>query len=135
MESVVGTVRSAPATASIAFLNRDTTGHHSAAERSVRFFVYWFARLVLNLLRAIPELVWVLVCILVIGIGPFAGAIAIGFHTAGVLGKLYAEAMEEAPRAPIEALYAVGARPLQVFLCAVWPQAKPMLFNYSLLRW
>ena len=132
---VLGSVLSVPATASIAFLNRDTTGHHSAAERSVRFFVYWFARLVLNLLRAIPELVWVLVCILVIGIGPFAGSIAIGLHTGGVLGKLYAEAMEEVPRAPLEALYAVGARPFQVLLFAVWPQARPMLFNYTLLRW
>ena len=43
--------------------------------------------------------------------------------------------MEEVPRAPIEALYAVGARPLQVLLYAVWPQARPMLFNYTLLRW
>jgi len=56
-------------------------------------------------------------------------------HTAGVLGKLYAEVMEEVPRAPVEALYAVGARPFQVLFYAVWPQAKPMLFNYTLLRW
>jgi len=130
-----GAVLCVPATASLVFVNADETGRHGAVERSFRFLLYWVARSVLNFMRAIPELVWVLVCILVIGIGPFAGAIAIGFHTGGVLGKLYAEAMEEAPRAPIEALYAVGAHPLQVFLCAVWSQAKPMLFNYSLLRW
>ena len=130
-----GALLALPATASLAFLNVDTTGCHGIIERSVRFLTYWSARLVLNVLRAIPELVWVLVCILVIGIGPFAGAIAIGLHTAGVLGKLYAEVMEEVPRAPVEALYAVGARPFQVLFYAVWPQAKPMLFNYTLLRW
>ena len=130
-----GAILALPATASLTFLNQDTTGRHGVIERSIRFLTYWSARLALNVLRAIPELVWVLVCILVIGIGPFAGAIAIGLHTGGVLGKLYAEVMEEVHRAPVEALYAVGARPLQVLLYAVWPQAKPMLFNYTLLRW
>jgi phosphonate transport system permease protein len=130
-----GALFALPATASLAFLNPETTGHHGAVERSIRFLSYWSARLMLNVMRAIPELVWVLVCILVIGIGPFAGTIAIGLHTGGVLGKLYAEVMEEVPRAPVEALYAVGARPLQVLLYAVWPQAKKMIFNYTLLRW
>jgi phosphonate transport system permease protein len=130
-----GALLALPATASLAFLNADTTGRHGVIERSIRFATYWSARLLLNVLRAIPELVWVLVCILVIGIGPFAGAIAIGLHTGGVLGKLYAEVMEEVPRAPVEALYAVGARPFQILLYAVWPQARPMLFNYTLLRW
>jgi phosphonate transport system permease protein len=77
----------------------------------------------------------VLVCILAIGIGPFAGTIAIGLHTAGVLGKLYAETMEEVPRRPVEALYALGAHPLHVFLRGIWPQARRMLRNYTLLRW
>ena len=130
-----GALLALPATASLAFLNVDTTGRHGLIERSIRFLTYWSARIALNIMRAIPELVWVLVCILVIGIGPFAGAVAIGLHTGGVLGKLYAEVMEEVPRAPIEALYAVGARPLQVLLYGVWPQAKRMLFNYTLLRW
>jgi phosphonate transport system permease protein len=56
-------------------------------------------------------------------------------HTAGVLGKLYAEVMEEVERAPIDALHAVGARPFQILVYGIWPQAKPMLFNYTLLRW
>jgi phosphonate transport system permease protein len=132
---IFGAVLAVPATASIAFISRDATGHHRRGEQSFRFTVYWSARLALNFLRAIPELVWVLICILVIGIGPSAGAIAIGLHTAGVLGKLYAEAMEEIPRAPIEALYAVGATPFQVLVYGIWPQAKSMLFNYTSLRW
>jgi phosphonate transport system permease protein len=132
---VLGSLFAVPATAGIMFLDKDATGHHSADERSLRFTVYWAARLVLNFLRAIPELLWVLVCILIFGIGPFTGAIAIGLHTAGVLGKLYAEVMEEVPRAPIEALHAVGARPFQILVYGIFPQAKPMLFNYTLLRW
>ncbi|HEY2381715.1 MAG TPA: ABC transporter permease subunit, partial [Terriglobia bacterium] len=98
----LGALLTLPATAAIAFIHKDATGRHGAGERSLRFAAYWTARLVLNFLRAIPELVWVLVCILIIGIGPFAGALAIGLHTAGVLGKLYAEVLEEVPRAPIE---------------------------------
>jgi phosphonate transport system permease protein len=94
------------------FLGPDTTGHHGPVERVLRWLGFWSARVLLNFLRAIPELVWVLVCILAIGIGPFAGTIAIGLHTAGVLGKLYAETMEEVPRRPVEALYALGAHPL-----------------------
>src|SRR5262249_38859030 len=130
-----GSLLAGQATHSLAFLNVDTTGHHGFVERSIRCVVYWAARLTLNVMRAIPELVWVLVCILVIGIGPFAGAVAIRLHTGGVLGKLYAEVMEEVPLAPVESLYSVGARPIQVLLYADWPQARPMLFNYALLRW
>lgn len=132
---LLGSLAALPATASLIFLQPDSPGRHSRGERSLRWLVFWLARLALNLLRAIPELVWVLVCILAIGIGPFAGTIAIGLHTAGVLGKLYAETMEEVPRRPIEALYALGARPLQVLLRGIWPQAKPMLRNYTFLRW
>src|SRR5690242_9613732 len=58
-----GALLALPATASLAFLNVDTTGRHGIIERSVRFLIYWFARLILNVLRAIPDMVWVLVCI------------------------------------------------------------------------
>lgn len=132
---LAGSALTLPATGSLIFLSPDGTGRHTIAERSLRWLGFWLARLILNFLRSIPELVWVLVCILAFGIGPFAGTIAIGLHTAGVLGKLYAEAMEEVPRHPLEALYATGARPLQVFLRGIWPQARPMLRNYTLLRW
>jgi phosphonate transport system permease protein len=131
----LGATLAVPATASLVYLDRETAGHHRADERVLRSLVFWAARIALNVMRAIPELVWVLICIVAIGIGPFAGAIAIGVHTGGVLGKLYAEVMEEVPRAPLEALYGVGARPMQVLLTGVWPQAKAMLLNYTLLRW
>ncbi len=131
----LGAVAALPATADLVFLQPDAPGRRGRGERELRWLVFWTARLALNILRAIPELVWVLVCVVAIGIGPFAGTIAIGLHTAGVLGKLYAETMEEVPRRPIEALYALGARPVQVLLRGIWPQARPMLRNFTFLRW
>jgi phosphonate transport system permease protein len=97
--------------------------------------IFWSARMLLNLLRAIPELVWVLVCVIAVGFGPFAGSIALGLHTGGVLGKLFAEALEEASQDQVEALLAVGASPKQCILWALLPQAWPMMRRYILLRW
>ena len=141
--SVIGTltgiafavILAIPATSTLAFLPTDSPGRVFLVERSLRWTLFWSARLVLNVLRSIPELVWVLICVLAVGIGPFAGTIALGLHTAGVLGKLYAETMEEVPVRPLEALRALGARPLQLLLWAIWPQARPLLSSYTVLRW
>jgi phosphonate transport system permease protein len=89
----------------------------------------------LNLLRSIPELVWVMICIVAVGLGPFAGTLAIGLHTGGVLGKLYAETLEEVPVRPVDALRSTGARLMQVLLWGIWPQARPALVSYTVLRW
>src|SRR5262249_7006996 len=131
----IGSFLALPATADLVFLQPDAPGRRGRGEREIRWIVFWAARLALNLLRAIPELVWVLVCVVAIGIGPFAGTIAISLHPAGVRGKLYAEPLEEVPGRPIEALYALGAGPVQVLLRGLWPQARPMLRNYTFLRW
>jgi phosphonate transport system permease protein len=132
---VLAIVLAIPATSTLMLAPSDSPGKVSSAERSLRWLLFWAARLVLNVLRSIPELVWVLICVLAVGIGPFAGAIALGLHTAGVLGKLYAETMEEVPLRPIEALRSLGARPLQILFWAVWPQARPILSSYTVLRW
>jgi phosphonate transport system permease protein len=124
-----------PATSTLTFVRSDSPGKHGATDRVLRWLLFWSARLVLNILRSIPELVWVLICILAVGIGPFAGTIALGLHTAGVLGKLYAETMEEVPLRPVEALRSLGAGPVQVLLWAIWPQARPLLSSYTVLRW
>jgi phosphonate transport system permease protein len=124
-----------PATSTLTFLRSDSPGKHGVTDRVLRWLLFWSARLVLNILRSIPELVWVLICILAVGIGPFAGTIALGLHTAGVLGKLYAETMEEVPVRPIEALRSLGASPVQVLLWAIWPQARPLMSSYTVLRW
>ena len=95
----------------------------------------WGARAVLNLGRTLPELLWALVLVFAVGLGPFAGALALGVHTAGVLGRLYAEALEEAPAAPFEALRTAGASDAGASAFAVLPQAWPQLIAYTLYRW
>jgi phosphonate transport system permease protein len=132
---VIGAVLALPATSTVVLGEEDESGRGSLLERSARRVVYYSVRLVLNILRSIPELVWVLVCVLAVGLGPFAGTLAIGLHTGGVLGKLYAETLEEVPARPIEALRAAGARPLQILLWGVWPQARATLVSYTVLRW
>jgi phosphonate transport system permease protein len=131
----LGVILAVPATSTLTFLPTHSPGRVRVIDRALRWFVFWSARLILNSLRSIPELVWVLICILAVGIGPFAGTLALGLHTAGVLGKLYAETMEEVPKRPIEALRSLGARPLQILLWAIWPQARPLLSSYTVLRW
>ena len=92
-------------------------------------------RAALSLLRAIPEVLWVLVFILGVGLGPFAGTLALGVHTGGVLGKLYADTFEEVSPLPLRGLRATGATPLQILVWGAWPQARRMLVSYTLLRW
>jgi len=135
MGVVIGGILAIPATSTLVLVQSDSPGARPLAKQVLRLSVFWAARLLLSLLRSIPDLVWVLVCILVAGIGPFAGTLAIGIHTAGVLGKLYAETLEEVPAQPVEALRALGAGPLQLLAWALWPQAKHMLTCYTVLRW
>jgi phosphonate transport system permease protein len=95
----------------------------------------WGARALLNLGRTLPELLWALLLIFAVGLGPFAGALALGIHTAGVLGRLYAEVLEEVPVGPVRALEGVGATGLAVSSFAVLPQATAQLVAYTLYRW
>jgi phosphonate transport system permease protein len=92
-------------------------------------------RLLLNALRAVPELVWASLMLITAGLGPMAGTLALALHTTGVLGRLFAEAIENAPPAPAFALRAQGARPAQVLLYATLPQVAPQLLSYTLYRW
>lgn len=89
----------------------------------------------LNVLRSVPELVWATITALVVGLGPFAGALALALHTAGVLGRLYAEALENAPSQPAEALRRTGSSRAMAFLYGTLPGAAPQLVAYTLYRW
>lgn len=93
------------------------------------------ARLLLNALRAVPELVWAALLLISAGLGPFAGTLALAVHTTGVLGRLFAEAIENAPPGPAAALRAQGIGNARVFLYATLPQVLPQLFSYTLYRW
>ena len=92
-------------------------------------------RFLLNLLRSIPELVWAAVMVLAAGLGPFAGALALAAHTTGVLGRLFAEALENAPPTPAQALVDSGAAPAVAFLYGTVPAILPQLLSYTLYRW
>ncbi len=92
-------------------------------------------RLLLNALRSIPELVWAALLIIAAGLGPFAGTLALAMHTTGVLGRLFAEAVENAPPGPAFALRAQGVAEGRVFLYATLPQIVPQLLSYTLYRW
>lgn len=92
-------------------------------------------RLLLNALRSIPELVWAALLLISAGLGPFAGTLALAFHTTGVLGRLFAEAIENAPPEPGFALRAQGNGAGRVFLYATLPQVLPQLLSYTLYRW
>ena len=92
-------------------------------------------RLVLNALRSIPELVWAALLLISAGLGPFAGTLALTFHTTGVLGRLFAEAIENTPTGPGAALRVQGVGNFQVFVYATLPQVLPQLMSYTLYRW
>ena len=98
---------------------------------------YWRAptRLILNGLRSIPELVWAALLIISAGLGPFAGTLALALHTTGVLGRLFAEAIENAPPGPAFALRVQGVSAGRVFLYATLVQVLPQLLSYTLYRW
>jgi phosphonate transport system permease protein len=93
------------------------------------------ARLLLNALRSVPELVWAALLLISAGLGPFAGTLALALHTTGVLGRLFAEAIENAPPGPAFALRAQGVGAGRIFLYATLPQVLPQLASYVLYRW
>jgi phosphonate transport system permease protein len=92
-------------------------------------------RWLLNALRAIPELVWAALLLISAGLGPMAGTLALALHTSGVLGRLFAEAMENVSTGPGDALRTQGLGPLTVFFYATLPQVLPQLMSYTLYRW
>jgi len=93
------------------------------------------SRLALNALRSIPELIWATLLLIAAGLGPFAGTLALGLHTAGVLGRLFAEAIENVTPGAGQALRVRGVRESKVFLYATLPQILPQLVSYTLYRW
>ncbi|WXL27242.1 phosphonate ABC transporter, permease protein PhnE [Ectopseudomonas mendocina] len=93
------------------------------------------SRLILNALRAIPELVWAALVVLAAGLGPNAGTLALALHTAGVLGRLFAEALENTPREPAQAIRLSGGSHLAAFCYGTLPNIWPQLLAYTLYRW
>lgn len=96
---------------------------------------YQAARFVLNTLRSIPELIMGIIFVAAVGFGMLPGVLALGLHSVGMVGKFFAEAIEHAHPAPIEATEASGATRLQVILHGVLPQVFPQFADVSMYRW
>jgi phosphonate transport system permease protein len=93
------------------------------------------ARLLLNALRSVPELVWAALLLIAAGLGPFPGTLALAIHTTGVLGRLFAENIENAQPGPAFALRVRGVSETRIFLYATLPQIWPQVVSYTLYRW
>jgi len=92
-------------------------------------------RLLLNALRSVPELVWAALMVLAAGLGPNAGTLALALHTTGVLGRLFAEALENTPMASARALTLSGSGRVTAFCYGTLPLVWPQLVAYGLYRW
>ncbi len=97
--------------------------------------VYHATRVVLNLLRSIPELIMGIIFVAMVGFGALPGVLALGLHSIGMVGKFFAESIEHVDPKPIEAARAAGATPLQVIWRAVLPQVLPQLADITIYRW
>ena len=125
--SVAGTALAVVLSVPLAFLAaRNTTPHP---------VIYQVARGALNALRSIPELILGIIFVAAVGFGALPGVLALGLHSVGMIGKFFAEAIEHADEAPIEAARAAGATPIQVLLHGVIPQVLPQMADISIYRW
>jgi len=88
----------------------------------------------LDSLRAINEVVFALVFVVAVGLGPFAGVLALFVHTAGVLGKLFSEAIETIEQGPVEGIRATGASKMQEIIFGIIPQVLPLWTSFTLYR-
>lgn len=97
--------------------------------------VYYVARTIFNALRSVEALVMAIVFVVWVGIGPFAGSLALALHTIASLAKLYSEQVESIMTGPLEAIQATGANRLQTIIYAVVPQIVPPYISYTMYRW
>ena len=122
--AIVGTVLGAVLSLFMAF---------AASSNIAPKWMYYPARWVMNIIRSVPDLVFALMFVSAVGLGPFAGILAMTLGSIGSIGKVYAEAMESVDRGPMSAMQAVGASRRQLIQYGVLPQAAPLLVSYTLL--
>lgn len=131
--AIVETIQMALVGTTVAIFISLPFGLLAARNTSPHRYVYMVTRLVLNANRAIPEIIFALIFVAAVGLGPFSGVAALSVGAVGFMGKLYAEAIEAIDAPQLQAVAATGANRLQVFVYGVAPQALPMVASYSLL--
>ena len=124
--AVWGTVIAAVVSAPLALLAASNTTPH--------LIVYFLTRVFLNLLRSINELIYALILVSAVGLGPFPGVLGIALHATGMLAKFVAEEIEHVNRGPVEALQAAGAGRVQTIMYGILPQVLPAVVGYILYR-
>jgi phosphonate transport system permease protein len=101
----------------------------------ITILVYTITRTILNIVRSIEPLIIAIVFVVIVGLGPFAGAIAMTMHTVAALGKLYSEVIEGIDPGPLEAIRATGGNWAQMVRYAVIPQIVPPFASFTMYRW
>src|SRR5262245_35284096 len=125
--SVAGTTLAVAFSLPLALLGaRNTTPHRT---------LYQATRLLLNLLRSIPELIMGIIFVAMVGFGALPGVLALGIHSIGMVGKFFAESIEHVDEKPVEAARDAGASTFQVVWHAVLPQVMPQIADTTIYRW
>jgi phosphonate transport system permease protein len=125
--SIAGTAIAVGLSLPLALIGARNTSPHPVA--------YQLTRGLLNGLRSVPELIMGIIFVAAVGFGALPGVLALGLHSVGMVGKFFAEAIEHVAEEPVEAVKAVGARPMQVVLHGVLPQVLSQMADVSVYRW
>jgi phosphonate transport system permease protein len=129
--ALLATLISIPFTLLLSFV----TARNLMKENKFTFFIYYILRLLLNFVRSIEPLIWAIIFSVWVGIGPFAGMIALLVHTIAGNAKLYSEAIENIETGPVEAITATGANKFQMVWYAVVPQIVLPFLSFTIYRW
>lgn len=139
--SIVGTILAVLAAIPLAiFATRVRGEEFSRRSRGtlpwlLRWVAYYVARMILNVFRGIPELIWALIFIVTVGLGPFPGVLALAAHSTGILGKLYSEMLESVDQNMVESARSMGISELSLLFFVKIPASLPVLLSYTLFRW
>jgi phosphonate transport system permease protein len=102
---------------------------------AITLAIYYLTRTILNIVRSIEPLIIAIIFVVIVGLGPFPGVIAITLHTVAALGKLYSEVIEGIDPGPLEAIRAVGGNWVQMVRYGVIPQIVPPFMSFTIYRW
>lgn len=129
--ALLATLISIPPTLLLSFF----TARNLMKDNKIAFAIYYILRVILNFIRSIEPLIWAIIFSVWVGIGPYAGMIALLVHTIASNAKLYSEAIENIEEGPVEAISAAGANKVQVVWYAVVPQIVLPFLSFTIYRW
>lgn len=119
----------------ISFVLSFLAARNLAMQSRSLFSIYLICRFILNLTRSIEPLVWAIIFSVWVGIGPFAGMMALWLHSIASLTKLYSEQIEDIDEGPVEAITSTGAHPIQIIWFGIVPQIVIPFLSYTIYRW